>query len=61
MNRDHPKLGGLQKRVATGKRKLEEAKAVGKPTPPASRRDLSKTRFTRLKMTFVWQVKHRPK
>ncbi len=30
----NPKLGGLQKRLATGKRKLEEAKAAGKPTRP---------------------------
>jgi hypothetical protein len=28
------KIGGLQKRLATGKRKLEEAKAAGKPTRP---------------------------
>ena len=30
----HPKIGRLQKRLATGKRKLEEAKAAGKPTRP---------------------------
>lgn len=28
----NPKIGRLQKRLATGKRKLEEAKAAGKPT-----------------------------
>jgi hypothetical protein len=30
----NPKIGRLQKRLATGKRKLEEAKAAGKPTRP---------------------------
>jgi hypothetical protein len=30
----NPKIGGLQKRLAAGKRKLEEAKAAGKPTRP---------------------------
>ena len=30
----NPKIGRLQQRLATGKRKLEEAKAVGKPTRP---------------------------
>jgi len=30
----NPKVGRLQKRLATGKRKLEEAKAAGKPTRP---------------------------
>jgi hypothetical protein len=30
----NPKIAGLQKRLATGKRKLEEAKAAGKPTRP---------------------------
>jgi hypothetical protein len=30
----NPKIGRLQKRLAIGKRKLEEAKAVGKPTRP---------------------------
>jgi hypothetical protein len=30
----NPKIGGLQKRLATGKRKLEEAKAAGKATRP---------------------------
>ena len=30
--KSNPKIGGLQKRLATGKRKLQEAKAAGKPT-----------------------------
>ena|SRR6266481_9295202 len=30
----NPKIDGLQKRLATGKRKLEDAKAAGKPTRP---------------------------
>jgi hypothetical protein len=30
----NPKIDRLQKRLATGKRKLEEAKAAGKPTRP---------------------------
>jgi hypothetical protein len=32
--KSNPKIAGLQKRLATGKRKLEEAKATGKPTRP---------------------------
>ena len=32
--KSNPKTGRLQKRLATGKRKLEEAKAAGKPTRP---------------------------
>jgi hypothetical protein len=32
--KSNPKIGGLQKRLATGKRKLQEAKAAGKPTRP---------------------------
>jgi hypothetical protein len=30
----NPKIGGLQKRLATAKKKLDEAKASGKPTQP---------------------------
>jgi hypothetical protein len=30
----NPKIGRLQKRLATGRRKLEEAKTAGKPTRP---------------------------
>ena len=30
----NPKIDGLQKRLATGKRRLEDAKAAGKPTRP---------------------------
>lgn len=33
-DKPNPKIGRLQKRLATGKRKLEEAKAAGKPTRP---------------------------
>jgi hypothetical protein len=43
---------GLQKRLATEKKKLDKAKA--RPRPPESQPKPSKTEFMKLKMSFGW-------